>query len=76
MKYSRAPTGFMTIEVAGSVAYIDNVVITGDDVPDNTSAVSSPGKLAATWGQMKSHDIFIGEIGERRKDEGLKTITQ
>ena len=35
-------------------AQFDNVVITGDDVPDSSNAVTRQGKLATTWGQMKS----------------------
>jgi hypothetical protein len=51
----RLSTGGSYINVAGSVAHFDNVVITGDDVPDNaSSAVSSSGKLAASWGQLRS----------------------
>ena len=38
----------------GCVVYFDNVVITGNDVRDNLSAVSRQGKLATSWGQMKS----------------------
>jgi len=36
------------------LANFDNVVITGDDVPDSTAAVSASGRLAVTWGQLRS----------------------
>jgi hypothetical protein len=52
----RFPTGRVDINACGCVAHFDNVVITGDDVPDNTgkAVVSSSGKLATTWGQLRS----------------------
>jgi hypothetical protein len=51
---SRFPTGRVLLQTNGCVAHFDNVVITGDDVPDNTTAVSISGKLATTWGQLRS----------------------
>ena len=52
---SRFPSGRVGLAVTGSVSHLDNVVITGDDVPDNNveTAVSSSGKLATTWGQLR-----------------------
>jgi hypothetical protein len=52
---SRFPTGRLDLHASGCVANFDNVVITRHDIPDNTSyAVSSSGKLAASWGQVRS----------------------
>jgi hypothetical protein len=51
---SHFPTGYVDLDANGCLAHFDNVVITGDDVPDNSSAVSFSGKLAATWGQLRS----------------------
>ena len=51
---SQHPTGRVGLAVNGAVAHFDNLVITGDDVPDNTAAVSLSGKLATTWGQLRS----------------------
>ena len=50
----RASAGCVALNAGGCLAHFDNVVITGDDVPDNSSAVSAPNKLAATWGQIRS----------------------
>ena len=57
MSDSRFPTGHPMLQVNGCLAHFDNVVITGDDVPDNsleTAAVSAIGRLATTWGQLRS----------------------
>lgn len=51
---SHFPTGYVDLDANGCLAHFDNVVITGDDVPDNTAAVSPSGKLATTWGQLRS----------------------
>jgi len=51
---SRFPAGRVALDVNGSTVQFDNVVITGDDVPDNTAAVSASGKLATTWGKLRS----------------------
>lgn len=51
---SRCPTGRVGLAVNGAVAHFDNVVIRGDDVPDNTIAVSLSGKLVTTWGRLRS----------------------
>jgi hypothetical protein len=51
---STLPTGRLGLSVYGGVAHFDNVVITGDDIPDNTTAVSRQGKLATTWGRLRS----------------------
>ena len=53
---SQHPTGRVGLAVTGSVAHFDNLVITGDDVPDNSnlSAISASGKLATIWGQLRS----------------------
>jgi hypothetical protein len=49
------PTGRLGLDIFyGCVVYFDNVVITGDDIPDSLNAVTSQGKLATSWGQMKS----------------------
>ena len=50
---SHFSTGYVDLDVNGSLAYFDNVVITGDDIPDNSSAVFALGKLATTWGQLR-----------------------
>ena len=52
---ARAPSGFVSLEAGGVIAHFDNIVITGDDIPGNTSkaVVSSSGKLAASWGQLR-----------------------
>jgi hypothetical protein len=52
---SRHPTGRVGLAVNGAVAHFDNLVITGDDVPDNSgpSAISASGKLATRWGQLR-----------------------
>jgi hypothetical protein len=47
-------TGRIDLDTNGCLAYFDNVVITGDDVPDSLSAVVSQDKLTTSWGQMKS----------------------
>lgn len=51
---SHFSTGHVDLDANGCLAYFDNVVITGADVPDNSQAVSRQGKLATSWGQMKS----------------------
>ena len=51
---SRFPTGRVGLQTNGCLSNFDNVVITGDDVPDNVTAVSISGKLATTWGQLRS----------------------
>jgi len=48
------PTGRIAMYVYGLAAQFDNVVITGDDVPNNASALAPQGKLATVWGQMKN----------------------
>ena len=53
MSDSRFPTGRVGLQANGCLANFDNVIITGDDVPDNTAAVSASGKLATTWGQLR-----------------------
>ncbi|MFC1713844.1 hypothetical protein ACFL6S_09255 [Candidatus Poribacteria bacterium] len=51
------PTGPVSIAASGCLAHFDNVVITEDDVPDDTnSAASSSDKLAASWGSIKESD--------------------
>ena len=52
----RFPTGRVGLETIGCLSNFDNVIITGDDVPDNANlaAVSASGKLATTWGQLRS----------------------
>ncbi len=47
------PTGLVGLSVGGCVAEFDNVVITGDDVPDMNLSVEPTGKLATTWGRVK-----------------------
>ena len=51
---SHFPTGYVNLDANGCLAHFDNVVITGDDVPDNSAAVWYSGKLAVTWGQIRS----------------------
>lgn len=52
---SRFPTGHVGLDIQTCAAEFDNVVIIGDDVPDNSQAsVSNQGKLASLWGQMRS----------------------
>ena len=53
---SNFSTGYVDLDANGCLAHFDNVVITGDDVPDSSSlaAISASGKLAATWGQIRS----------------------
>ena len=53
---SHLQTGPVSIGASGCLAHFDNVVITGDDIPDNTNiaVVSSSGKLATTWGQLRN----------------------
>ncbi|MEK7395713.1 MAG: hypothetical protein AAB116_02140 [Candidatus Poribacteria bacterium] len=49
-------TGKVTIGICGSgpsSAFFDNVIITGDKVPDNSKSVESKGKLAAIWGEIR-----------------------
>ncbi|MBM3237570.1 hypothetical protein FJZ31_14870 [Candidatus Poribacteria bacterium] len=36
-------------------AHFDNVVITGDDIPDRNLSVEPKAKLTTTWGQIKNH---------------------
>jgi len=56
MSDSRFPTGRVGLQANGCLANFDNVVITGDDVPDNANlaAVSASGKLATIWGHLRS----------------------
>lgn len=51
---SQFPTGRPGLQTNGCLSNFDNVVITGDDVPDNVTAISIPGKLATTWGRVRS----------------------
>lgn len=50
------PAGRIGLSAGSCVAQFDNVVIIGDDIPDNNAkaVVSSSDKLAATWGQLRS----------------------
>jgi hypothetical protein len=48
------PAGRIGLSASSCIAHFDNVVITGDDVPDSLSAVVSQDKLATSWGEMKS----------------------
>ena len=51
-------TGFLTgsvgLGLANYTALFDNITVTGDSIPNNGGfAVTSQGKLATTWGQLK-----------------------
>lgn len=48
-------TGLATIGARNGVFHFDNVIITGDDIPDRNLGLSvqSQGKLTTTWGQIK-----------------------
>ena len=35
--------------------HFDNIIVTGDDIPDRNLAISQQNKLATTWGQIRSH---------------------
>lgn len=54
MSDSRFPTGRPGLQANGCLANFDNVVISGDDVPDSTAAVSTSGKMATRWGRLRS----------------------
>ena len=54
MSDARFPKGKPMLQANGCLANFDNAIITGDDVPDNTAAVSASGKMATTWGQLRS----------------------
>ena len=52
----RYATGRVGLYVYNMKAHFDNVVIVGEDIPENdfsTSSVEGPGKLAATWAETK-----------------------
>jgi len=49
----RIPSGKIAFGVGGAHAYFDNIVITGDDVPDMNLSVNQKGKLATTWSKLK-----------------------
>jgi hypothetical protein len=52
---SHISTGRLGLEIFfGCVVYFDNVIITGDDVPDNPQSIDYHGKLATAWGQIKN----------------------
>jgi hypothetical protein len=48
------PSGKTDLMVNGAIASFDNVVITGDDVPDKYLSVKLAGKLAEAWGWIRS----------------------
>jgi hypothetical protein len=50
---SAIPTGGIGFAIGGVVAHLDNVVITGDDIPDTVTTVDPKAKLATTWATMK-----------------------
>jgi len=53
----RFSTGCIMLQTNACLSNFDNIVITGDGIPDNTNnitAVSSSGKLAIGWGQLRS----------------------
>jgi len=47
------PSGRTDLMVNGAIASLDNVVITGDDVPDMNLSVIPESKLATTWSKLK-----------------------
>lgn len=49
-------SGAMGLEAHAGVSQYDNVVITGDDVPDMNLSVTSKGKLTTAWGRIKQVD--------------------
>ena len=54
----RFPTGCIMLQTNACLSNFDNIVIAGDGIPYNTNniaAVSSSGKLATKWGQIRSH---------------------
>ena len=51
---NRYDSGRVSLIISGSTTLCDNVVITGDDVPDMNLSVEPAGKLAATWGRVKA----------------------
>ena len=56
-KSNDIPTGRVGICLGGCTAEFDNIVITGDDVPElgpSGYGVSSKGKLPAVWGKIRS----------------------
>ena len=54
---STKPAGSIGLAIGTSniVAYYDDFVLTGDDVPDNVTAVPPKAKLTTTWGRLKNH---------------------
>jgi hypothetical protein len=53
---NRFPSGKARVDLSGAIVLFDNVVITGDEVPDagpSGLTVEPKGKLATTWGQVK-----------------------
>jgi hypothetical protein len=51
---SNLSAGRIGLSASSCIAYFDNVIITGDEVPGNSSDVDPKNKLATSWGQMKS----------------------
>ncbi len=53
-KIDRFPTGGAGLGLSNYTAIFDNIIITGKDVPDKgTLSVTSAGKPATIWGQLK-----------------------
>ena len=50
----RFQTCCVMLQTNACLSHFDNVIITGDDIPDNTAAVSASGKMATTRGQLRS----------------------
>ena len=51
-------SGAVGLEAHAGVAEYNNIVITGDDVPDLNLNVQSLKKLATTWGSIKSRNVI------------------
>jgi len=52
-KIEHFSSGKIGLAVCGTIASIDNVIITGDDVPDMNLSVTPKSKLATTWGRLR-----------------------
>jgi hypothetical protein len=51
---NRFPSGKVSLDVNGAIASFDNVVITGDEVPDKYLSVKPRDKLPIFWAKLKS----------------------
>ena len=54
-KYDLPDAGAIGLMEKNCAVHFDNIVVTGDDIPDRNLAISQKNQLSTTWGQIRSH---------------------